>query len=90
VGKPSSQPIPATCCDTATQEPVNASKLAQKLGRSRWYVTAMKKCGYQFRYATLTTLSHALEWLEQHPEFRSQEYKLHLGLMKRLGKKARA
>jgi len=72
------------------EKPVNASQLAQKLGRSRWYVSAMKKCGYKFRYATLTTVAHALDWLEQHSEFRSQEYKLHLRLMKRLGKKSRA
>lgn len=69
---------------------MNASKLALALGRSRWYISAMKAGGYQFRYGTLTTVAHALAWLEQHPEFRSQEYKLRLGLIKRLGKKARA
>ena len=56
--------------------PLNASQLAKALGKSRWYVSAMKLCGYRFKYGMTTTKSHALAWLEANPGFRSQEYKL--------------
>jgi len=42
---------------------LNAKGLARSLGRHQQFVTAMKRAGYTFRYGSLTTQEHALEWL---------------------------
>lgn len=53
----------------------NRKQLAFILGRSPWYVTAMRAGGYVFKFGTLTTVAHTLAWMKKHPEFRSQSYK---------------
>ena len=55
--------------------PVNGKTLAAKLGRSPGYVAAMKSGGYPFTHGTRTLLSHALNWLAQHPDFRVTGYR---------------
>ena len=56
--------------------PLNTAQLAKALGRSPWFVTAMKAAGFRFRFCMTTFLSDALDWLEAHPDFRSQDYKV--------------
>ena len=53
---------------------LNIKQLADHLGRSRGYVTAMKRAGYRMHYGTKTTLDHALKWLEENPEFRTTDH----------------
>ncbi len=50
---------------------LNVQSLAKALGRSQFYVCAMKKAGYVMQYGTQTTLDHALAWLEANPDFRT-------------------
>jgi len=50
---------------------LNARELAEELGRSAFYVSAMKKAGYVMQYGTKTTHDHALAWLEANTGFRS-------------------
>jgi hypothetical protein len=50
---------------------LNIEGLAKALGRSQFYVSAMKKAGYVMQYGTRTTRDHALAWLEANPGFRS-------------------
>jgi hypothetical protein len=50
---------------------LNVQELAEELGRSAFYVSAMKKAGYIMQYGTKTTRDHALAWLEANPGFRS-------------------
>ncbi len=50
---------------------LNVQALAKALGRSEFYVYAMKKAGYGMQYGTRTTLDHALAWLEANPGFRT-------------------
>ena len=45
--------------------------MSKALGRSEFYVYAMKKAGYVMQYGTQTTLDHALAWLEANPGFRT-------------------
>ena len=49
---------------------LNKSELAVEIGRSRGFVSAMIRAGYVPKYGTRSTLPHALEWLEQNPDFR--------------------
>ena len=49
----------------------NALELAAELGRSEFYIYAMKKSGYAMLYGTQTTRRHALDWLAAHPDFRT-------------------
>jgi hypothetical protein len=59
---------------------LNGRKLAKAMGVSKLYVTAMRAPvskgggGYVFQYGRQTTLSHALAWREQNPDFVSTEY----------------
>jgi hypothetical protein len=55
--------------------PVNSKTLASQMGRSPGYVAAMKAGGYVFTHGTRTLLSHALNWLAEHPEFRTTGYR---------------
>ncbi len=57
-----------------TMKLVNCTQLAVAIGHHPNYVSAMKSAGYRFKYATRTTLAHALNWLEEHPDFRTTEY----------------
>ena len=50
---------------------LNVKELAWQMGRSRGYVTAMKRAGYRMQYGTKTTLDHALKWLEENQGFRT-------------------
>ena len=50
---------------------LNVQELAEELGRSAFYVCAMKKAGYVMQYGTKTTRDHALAWLEANTGFRS-------------------
>jgi hypothetical protein len=47
----------------------NGKELANAMGVSPYYVSAMKRAGYRFKYSHQTTLEHAMEWREQNPEF---------------------
>lgn len=60
---------------TAT-ELLDCQGLANKLGKSRFYVTAMKRAGYEFELIApnLTTIDHAKQWLKDHPDFRAFDY----------------
>lgn len=55
---------------------LNCTRLSELLDKSPSFVTAMKRAGYRFRYeaAARTTLAHALDWLETHPEFVAWDY----------------
>jgi len=53
---------------------LNGRDLAKAIGRSPFYVCAMKKAGYVMLYGSKTTQVHALEWLAAHPDFRTTEY----------------
>lgn len=39
---------------------LKGAQLAEQMGVSRLFVTAMKAAGYRFQYGTQTTLRHAL------------------------------
>ena len=53
---------------------VNGKQLAAAMDVPEVFVTAMKAAGYQFRYGHQTTLEHALQWREDHPNFRYSDY----------------
>ena len=54
---------------------LNAKQLAAELGRSRSYITAMKRAGYVFEFGTTTTYSHACIWLKKNGnQFRASHY----------------
>jgi hypothetical protein len=57
-----------------TQSLLNVTQLADKMGKSPAYVTAMKAAGYVFEYGNQTTFRHALRWRKKHPGFRSTAY----------------
>lgn len=48
---------------------LNCEKLAEAIGRSVNYITAMRRAGYVFQYPGRTTLKHALKWLSENPYF---------------------
>ena len=50
---------------------INCKQLAARMGRNAGYVSAMKGAGYDLPYPGRTTLSHALNWLGDHPDFRT-------------------
>lgn len=52
---------------------LDAGALADAIGRSVWYVYAMKRSGYAMQYGTRTTREHALAWLEAHKGFRTSK-----------------
>lgn len=54
---------------------LNCKQLAEQLGRSPAYVTAMQLAGYRLPYAGRTTRKHALAWLMAHPDFRPTQYR---------------
>ena len=56
--------------------PVNATQLAQKIGRSPYYIAAMKSAGYEFTHGTRTLVTDALRWLADHRDFRTTGYKI--------------
>lgn len=49
----------------------NSQSLAQKIGRSPWYVWAMKRAGFRFSHGTRCDLETALAWLAENPDFRA-------------------
>jgi len=53
---------------------LNGKQLATVMNRDPWYVCAMKAAGYAFPYPGRTTLSHALNWLSENPDFRTTGY----------------
>lgn len=53
---------------------LNCTELAEELGYSTSYVSAMKSVGYKMLYGTKTTLAHALKWKEENHMFRSSDY----------------
>ena len=61
--------------ETLVEIPLNSKTLANKLGRSAGYVVAMKSGGYKFTHGTRTLLSDALNWLAEHPDFRTTGYR---------------
>lgn len=54
--------------------PVNVKTLAARIGRTPFYVHAMKAGGYTFTHGNRTTVSHALTWIRKNPLFRSTAY----------------
>lgn len=60
---------------TASPDLLNCKQLAERLGRSAAYVSAMRAAGYAFQYGKAgTTYRHALSWLAAHPDFSSTAY----------------
>jgi hypothetical protein len=57
---------------------LNGEALAERLGRHRTFVTAMKRAGYRFKHPALgrTTAEHAIEALDRCPEFIAGHYLL--------------
>ena len=55
--------------------PVDNKTLAQRIGRSPYYVAAMKSAGYEFTHGTRTMVRDALGWLKKHRDFRSTGYR---------------
>lgn len=49
----------------------NLTRLAGKLGVSYDYVKEMKKMGFELPYGGMTTLTHALNWINANPDFRA-------------------
>jgi len=87
---PSSNESPTSTCSTggrasngvkpASSHPhvkdlLGTTALARAMGKSAYYVCAMKAAGYVFEYGTETTLAHALSWRRAHPDFRSSSYR---------------
>lgn len=54
--------------------PVNVKTLAARIGRTPFYVHAMKAGGYAFSHGNRTLAKHALKWLRENPSFRSTAY----------------
>lgn len=55
----------------ANPELLNMGELAAELRRSRFYVQAMKRSGFQCSHGSRTTVKAALAWLAAHPDFRT-------------------
>lgn len=53
---------------------LNGRQLAEEMGQSRGFVSAMRNEGYVFEFGTKTTLAHALRWRRQHKDFRTTAY----------------
>ncbi len=53
---------------------LNGRQLAEEMGQSPGYVSAMKQQGYIFEFGTKTTLAHALRWRRQNKDFRTTGY----------------
>ena len=51
---------------------LNLRGVAGRLGVSYDYVKDMKKMGFELPYGGMTTLTHALNWINANPEFRSE------------------
>jgi hypothetical protein len=64
-----------TRVEEAFEIPVNSKTLAAKLERSPGYIAAMKSAGYKFSHGTRTLVSDALNWLAEHPDFRTTGYR---------------
>jgi hypothetical protein len=54
--------------------PLNGKQLAEAMGQSEGFVSAMKASGYVFEYGTKTTLAHALRWRSRNKDFRTTGY----------------
>lgn len=52
------------------------AELAREMKCSEWYVSMMKKAGYQFCNSRWTKVSHAREWLEANPDFKTTKWKM--------------
>lgn len=57
-----------------TEIPLNAEQLGKAIGRSGWYVAAMKEAGYEMAYGTKDFPKNALKWLSQNRDFRTTGY----------------
>lgn len=53
---------------------LNGRELAEEMGQSPGFVSAMKEKGYEFEFGTKTTLAHALRWRRQNKGFRTTAY----------------
>ena len=49
---------------------LNGRQLAQRLGVKYDFVKDMRLAGFQPPISNLTTLSHAITWINRHPNFR--------------------
>lgn len=47
--------------------------LAERVGFSRSYISAAKKCGFKFSHGSRTTEKVFYDWLAAHPEFREKD-----------------
>jgi hypothetical protein len=50
---------------------VGVQGLADGLGRSRYFVYYMTRCGFRFTHGRQTTVEHGENWLRENPEFRA-------------------
>jgi hypothetical protein len=50
---------------------INLRGLASRMNTSYDYVKDMKKMGFELPYGGMTTLSHALNWINANPDFRA-------------------
>lgn len=57
---------------------LNCRELAGAMSVSAYFITAMRSAGYRFAYGHQTTLSHALNWRADHPDFRTTGYAMRL------------
>jgi hypothetical protein len=53
----------------STLKLINKKQLAEAMGRTPAYVTAMIRAGYEMPYPGRTTLRHALAWLAENQDF---------------------
>ncbi len=53
---------------------LNCKQLAEELGRSRTYISMMKRAGFKPSHGNRTTIDHALLWLQQNPDFRTTQF----------------
>lgn len=49
---------------------LNATQLAQALGRDRAFITAMRAAGFTLALGGYTTVQDALTWLRENPTFK--------------------
>ena len=71
-----------------THEPLlNCKQLATAMRVSPYFITAMRSAGYEFAYGHQTTLSHALNWRAEHPDFTTMGYAMRLTPRSRRPKK---
>lgn len=55
-------------------QPAYGNQVIRAYGQSPVAMTASRAAGYRFKFGTMTTLRHYMQWREEHPEFRVTSY----------------